>query len=155
MRTVDWIEELMLRHKDKVLRVASTILGNITDAEDVFQDTFIKLFEKQPIFESEKHEAAWLIKVVVNLSKNKLRSFWRKNTIPLLDTYSAKNDEQHELIDIVMSLPVKYKLVIHLFYFEGYSIDEIASITGQKYSTVGNQLSRARQMLKKYIEEEI
>ena len=155
MRSVDWIEVIMRKHKDKVLRVACAILGNITDAEDVFQDTFVKLFEKQPIFESEKHEAAWLIRVAVNLSKNKLRSFWRKNTIPLLDTYPAKDDEQHELIDIVMSLPVKYKLVIHLFYFEGYSIDEIALITGQKYSTVGNQLSRARQMLKKYIEEEI
>ena len=151
-RPVDWVEGTILRHKDKVFRTALAIMGSMADAEDVSQDAFLKLLEKQPDFESEEHEAAWLIRVTVNLCKNLLRSFWRKNTSPLLETHPAKNEEQHGLTEIVYSLPPKFRTAIHLFYYEGYSTKEISKITGQKESTVRSHLSRARQALKKYLE---
>lgn len=154
-RPVDWVESIMQRNKDKVYRTALAIMCNVADAEDVFQDVFMKLFEKQPEFESFEHETAWLIRVTANMCKSRLRSFERKNTQPLLDTYPAQSGTQHELIELVLSLPYKYKIAIHLFYYEGYSIKEIAEMTGQKASTVGNHLARARRMLKNYLEEDL
>ena len=153
IRPVDWIEGVVQRNKDKVYRTALAIMHNVADAEDVFQDAFIKLLEKQPHFESFEHEAAWLIRVTVNLCKSQLRSFTRKNTQPLLDSYPAQAEEQHDLIQLVSSLPLKYKTVIHLYYYEGYSIKEIAGITGRKASTIGNHLARARLKLKGYLED--
>ena len=152
-RPVDWLECIMQRNKDKVYRTALAIMCNVSDAEDIFQDVFVKLLEKQPLFESFEHETAWLIRVTANLCKSRLRSFERKNVQPLLDSHPAQTEEQHELMELVSSLPLKYKLVVHLYYYEGYSIKEIAQISGKNTSTVGNQLARARHLLKKYLEE--
>jgi len=151
-RPEDWIEQLITRNENKLFRVALAIMCNKEDAEDVVQDVFIKLFDKQPQFESTEHETAWLIRVTVNLCKSRLRLHSRKNTVPLLDTYPAQNDNQHELIEIINSLAPKYRTVIHLFYYEGYSTKEIAEITQQKDSTVREQLTRARRSLKDYLE---
>ncbi|MCL2019695.1 MAG: sigma-70 family RNA polymerase sigma factor [Oscillospiraceae bacterium] len=151
---MDVVEGIILRHKDKVFRTAVAIMGNTADAEDIFQDVFLKLFEKQPVFDSPEHEAAWLIKVTANMSKSRLRLFWRVNKVPLSETIPAQNEEQSNLIEIISVLPPKYKTAIHLFYYEGYSIKEIAELTNQKESTVGNQLARARRMLKNYLEED-
>jgi len=148
------LEEMIRKHKDSVFRTAVAIMGSVTEAEDVFQDVFIKLFEKQPRFESEDHEAAWLIRVTINLCKSRLRSFWRRNTVPLLESHPARSEEQSGLVETVLSLPKKYRIVIHLYYYEGYSIKEAADITGQKESTVGNQLARARKLLKSALKGE-
>ena len=153
-RPVDWVEGILLRYKDKVFRTALAIMGSYADAEDVSQEVFLKLYEKQPDFESTEHEAAWLVRVTVNLCKNQLRSFWRKNTLPLLETHPAQDEEQHGLTEIVYSLPPKYRTVIHLYYYEGYSTKEIAEITGQKESTVRSHMRRARHTLKDYLEGE-
>ena len=149
-----WTEAIITKHENKLFRTALAIMGSKADAEDVVQDAFIKLFEKQYNFESAEHEAAWLIRVTVNLCKNRLRSHWWKRTVPLLDTYPAQNDDQLEMMQIVLSLPSKYRGVIHLFYYEGYSTKEIAEITEQKESTVRAQLTRARQLLKNILEGE-
>jgi RNA polymerase sigma-70 factor (ECF subfamily) len=151
---MDRVEESMRRHKDKVFRTALAVLGCMADAEDVFQDVFLKLFQKQPEFESEEHEAAWLVRVTVNMCKSRLRSPWRRNTVPLSESHPAPTAGQHDLIEAVAALPAKYRTVIHLFYYEGYSIKEIALLTRQKESTVGNQLARARKNLKAYLEGE-
>ena len=151
---LEYVEEIMLRHKDRVLRTAVAIIGNVSEAEDIFQDVFVKLLEKQPRFESPEHEAAWLIRVTANLCKNYLRSFWRKNTQQLFETHPAQTHEQHELVEFINRLPVKFRIAIHLYYYEGYSIQEIAEMTDQKYSTVGSHLSRARIMLKNFMEDE-
>ena len=147
-------EETVKRNEGKMLRAAIAIMGGRADAEDVVQDVFVKLFEKLPQFESPEHETAWLIRVTVNLCKTRLRSHWRKLTVPLLDIYPAKTDEQPELAGAVFSLPPKYRTAIHLFYYEGYSAKEIADITDQKESAVRKQLSRARLMLKEHLEGE-
>ena len=145
------MEAIIIKHQNKLYRTALAIMGNKSDAEDVVQDAFIKLFEKHLNFESPEHEAAWLIRVTVNLCKNRLRSHWWKRTVPLLDAYPAQNDSQLGLMQTVMSLPPKYRGAIHLFYYEGYSTKEIAEITAQKESTVRQQLTRARRMLKDYL----
>ena len=150
-RPVDWMEEIVKRNEDKMFRTAIAITGGRADAEDIVQDVFVKLFEKQPHFESTEHETAWLIRATVNLCKNFLRSHWWKKTVPLLDTYPAQTDEQQSIIETVLSLPTKYRIVIHLFYYEGYSTKEIAEITEQKESTVREQLTRARRLLKNFL----
>ena len=110
-RPVDWLECIMQRNKDKVYRTALAIMCNVSDADDIFQDVFVKLLEKQPLFESFEHETAWLIRVTANLCKSRLRSFERKNVQPLLDSHPAQSKVQHELMELVSSLPLKYKLV--------------------------------------------
>jgi len=152
-RPVDWAEETVKRNEDKMFRTAIAIMGGKAEAEDIVQDVFVKLFEKQPRFESLEHETAWLIRVTVNLCKSRLRSHWWKKTVPLLETYPAQTGEQQILMETVLSLLPKYRTVIHLFYYVGYSTREIAEITEQKESTVREQLTRARRMLKKFFEE--
>jgi len=146
-------EEIILRTENQLLRFAVAILGNIEDAKDVVQDTFVKLIEKQPRFNDESHEIAWLILVAKNLCKTRLRSAKRKSCTELLETFAADDKEQFELIELVQSLPLKYKIVIHLYYYAGYSTKEIAAMTKQKESTVRQQMTRARELLKKYLED--
>ena len=151
---VEKAEETVKRNEDKLFRTALAIMGSKSDAEDIVQDVFVKLFEKQPNFESSEHETAWLIRVTVNLCKSRLRSHWHKKTVPLLETYPAQTNEQQEILETVLALPSKYRTVIHLFYFEGYTTKEIAEITKQKESTVREQLTRARRLLKNFLEGE-
>ena len=151
-RPVDWIEEIITRNENKLFRVAIAIMHSKADAEDIVQDVFVKLLEKQPCFESSEHEAAWLVRVTVNLCKSRLRLHWQKKTVPLLDSHPAQSHEQQELMQAVSALTPKYRTVIHLFYYEGYSTKEIAEITKQKESTVREQLTRARRSLKVFLE---
>jgi len=146
------MEETVKRNIDKMYRVALAVTRDKTDAEDAVQDAFVKLFEKRPSFATPEHETSWLIRVTVNICKNLLKS--QKKSTELLDIYPAQNDNQHELIQTIETLPEKYKLVIHLYYLEGYSTKEIAKITKQKESTVREQMTRARRTLKKYLQEE-
>ncbi|MDR2957377.1 MAG: sigma-70 family RNA polymerase sigma factor [Coriobacteriales bacterium] len=147
-------EAIVKRQENRLLRIAVAITGNKTVAEDIVQDAFVKLIEKQPHFRTTGHETAWLVKVTVNLSRSHLRSHWWNKTVGLLDDYPAANNEQRDLMQIVLSLPPKYRIVIHLYYYEGCSTREIASITNQKESTVREQMTRARRMLKVYLEGE-
>lgn len=151
---VEWIEESIRQHGDRLFRTAIAIVGNKVDAEDIVQETFIKLFEKRPEFQSVEHEKAWLIRVTVNLCKSHLRSHWWKKTEALLDSYPAEIKEEHELIEAIQKMPIRYRIVIHLFYYEGYSTKEIAEITKQKYGTVRQQLTRGRRMLKDLLKGE-
>jgi len=150
-----WIEAVIKKHQDKLYRTALAIMGSKTDAEDMVQDAFIKMFEKQHSmdFESPTHEAAWLIRVTVNLCKNRLRSHWWRRTVPLLDIYPAQNDNQTGIVQAIMALPSKYRMVVHLFYYEGYSTKEIAEITTQSEAAVRQQLTRARRKLKDYLND--
>lgn len=147
-------ERFVTKHENKLYRTALAVMGNVSDAEDVVQDTFLRAYEKAPEFESEEHEKAWLIRVTANLCKSRLRSPWHRRKEPLLDTYPASEPEQHELLEQIMTLPSKYRAVIHLFYYEGYSVHDISELTGQKESTVRSHLTRARQKLKSVLKED-
>lgn len=148
------MEDFVRKHENRLYRTAIAIMGNKADAEDIVQDTFMKVLEKQPHFESCKHENAWLTRVTVNLCRSRLRSTWWKKTQPLLDSYPARSDREQQLLETVLSLPAKYRIVLHLFYYEGYSTKEISEITDQKESTVRSQLTRARRKLGLLLEEE-
>ena len=151
----DSFEILVYTYENKLYRTALTLMGNRADAEDMVQDAFIKLYEKQPEFESTEHEKAWLIRVTINLCKNRLRSSWWKKTESLLDSYPWVDTQQDELINTVMELPTKYRIVILLYYYEGYSSKEIAEIIGKNDAAVRQLLSRARKELKNYLEGEL
>lgn len=153
-RPVDWVEAIISRQADKLFRTAVVIMKNKADAEDILQDVFIKLVEKSPLFESLEHETAWLVKVTVNLCKSRLRLHWWKKTVPLLETCPAQTSEQQDVMQAVLSLPSHFRIVINLFYYHGYSTREIAEITERKESTVRKDLTRARRLLKDFLEGE-
>jgi len=148
------IESAVERHMDKLLRTAVAILGCVAEAEDIVQETFLRLYKHQPQFTSPGHETAWLIRVAVNLCKSRLRSHWWSKSAPLLDIFPAQTDTEHDVIQNVLSLPQKYRAAIHLYYYEGYSTREIAELTSQSESAVRQQLSRGRQMLKESLKGE-
>ncbi|NMB33556.1 MAG: RNA polymerase sigma factor [Clostridium sp.] len=148
-------EMVVVRHENRLYRIALSITGNISDADDIVQEAFLRAYEKAPEFESGEHEKAWLIRVTINLCKSRLRSPWHRRIVPLLDSYPASEPEQHELMEQIMELPRKYRTVIHLYYYEGYSIKDISGLTGQRNSTVRSQLTRARQKLKSFLKEEL
>lgn len=154
-RPEERMEEFVLKHENKLYRTALAIMKNKADAEDIVQEVFVKVMEKGPVFESQEHETAWLIRVTVNLCKSRLRLGWWKKTIPLFESYPAETNEQHHLMETILSLPAKYRIVIHLFYYEGYTTREIAKITKQKESTVRSLLFRARQKLKIILKEDM
>jgi RNA polymerase sigma-70 factor (ECF subfamily) len=154
MELMGSIEEFVRKYESRLYRTAIAIMGNRADAEDIVQDAFIKVLEKRPSFESPEHEIAWLIRVTVNLCRSRLRSTWWKKTEPLLDSYPARFESEQQLMETILSLPAKYRIVLHLFYYEGYSTREIADITDQKESTVRSQLTRARQKLGALLKEE-
>ncbi len=148
IRPDDSFEALVTEYEKQLYRAALAILGNASEAQDVVQEVFIKLYEFSGDFNSKEHQKAWLLRVTINLCKNKLRSSWWKKCAPLLETIPAKDEEQHDLLEYVMSLPAKYRTVIHLYYYEGYSTKEIAILTRQKESTVRSLMARARTQLK-------
>ena len=147
-------EAFVTKHENTLYRTALAVMGNVSDAEDVVQEAFLRAYEKAPEFQSEEHEKAWLIRVTVNLCNSRLRSPWRKRRLPLLNSYPASEPEQHELLEQIVALEPKYRTVIHLFYYEGYSVKDISELTGQKEATVRSHLTRARQKLKLVLKED-
>lgn len=147
-------ERFVTRHENRLYRIALAITGNVSDAEDLVQEAFLRAYEKAPEFVTEEHEKAWLIRVTVNLCKSRLRSPWRKRTEPLLESYPASEPEQHELLEYILTLPPKYRAVIHLFYYERYSVKDISALIGKKEATIRSLLTRARQKLKSALKED-
>jgi RNA polymerase sigma-70 factor (ECF subfamily) len=146
----DWVSEIIGKYADTVFRVAFTNTQNRHDADDIFQEVFIRLFRSEVVFESDEHIKAWLIRVTINASRNLMSSAWRKKTVEMPSELPAgEQAADGNLRDAVRSLPQKYRAVIHLFYFEEMSIAEIAKTLKVKKSTIKSQLSRARDLLRK------
>ncbi|MDP4181252.1 MAG: sigma-70 family RNA polymerase sigma factor [Bacillota bacterium] len=143
------------RYKNTVFKVAFTYCKNRSDADDIFQEVFLRYFKKKPVFADEVHEKAWFIRVTINCCKKLFFSSWFKKTAPLDETIAFETMEESELFYSVMELPLKYRAVVHLFYYEDYSIKEIAELTNQKETTVSTQLQRARQLLRTKLKEEL
>ena len=139
---------------DSILRLAYSYLHNMSDAEDVVQETLIKYIKTAPEFESEAHEKAWLLKVASNLSKNKIDYNRIRQTDELNETLVAEEREDLSFVwEAVKALPDNMRDVIHLFYHEGYSTKEIASILKRNESTVRSDLKRGRDKLKTVLKE--
>ncbi len=150
----EYFAELVSKHENQLYRTALAVTGNKNDAENIVQEVFLRAYEQKPDFMSGDHAKAWLLKVAINLGRSLLRSSWHKKTSPLLDSYPAASPQEEGLLEKVLALPAKYRTVIHLFYYEGYSIKEIARLKAQKESTIRSQLTRARHRLRSVLEEE-
>lgn len=141
---------------DTIFRVAYSYLKNRADAEDVMQETLLKLYREPGTFESDEHQKRWLIRVAVNQCRSLLRSSWLRQTVPLeeqLDAPVFDHPEQSELFEQVMALPKKYRLVVYLYYYEGYQAREIAEVLHRNLSTVQTWLMRARGLLQRSLKE--
>ncbi|CUU47144.1 MULTISPECIES: RNA polymerase sigma factor [Clostridium] len=149
-----YIHYLIETYSDMLIRISYSYMKNLSDAEDITQEVFIKLLEKRPDFKNETHEKSWLIRVAINLSKDKLKSSYFKNTTSLEDDFVDTTQEDNDVIQAVLSLPVKYRSIVFLYYYENYSISEISNILNIKESTVGSQLSRGRKLLKSILKED-
>ncbi|GEA31778.1 RNA polymerase sigma factor [Clostridium diolis] len=149
-----YIHYLIETYSDMLIRISYSYMKNLSDAEDITQEVFIKLLEKRPDFKNETHEKSWLIRVAINLSKDKLKSSYFKNTTSLEDDFVDTTQEDTDVIEAVLSLPLKYRSIVFLYYYENYSISEISNILNIKESTVGSQLSRGRKLLKSILKED-
>lgn len=151
------VEEAVERFSTDVFRMAYARTNNKTDAEDITQETFIKYMKETKPFEDENHVKAWLLRVTINQSINLVTSAWyRKSTaMEEADAIAKELEEKSDVYDAVMKLPEKYRVVVHLYYYEGYSVQEISSILKIKDSTIKSQLKRARAKLKEMLKEDI
>lgn len=143
-------------HKDTVFRVAFSYMKNPDDAEDITQNVFLKLFQCRTAFESFEHLRSWLIRVTVNECKSVFRAPWRRteNLEDYAQELAMPTPEHTELFLTVMGLPEKYRIVIYLFYYEGYSTEEIAGLLGLPAATVRTRLARGRKKLRTILTEE-
>lgn len=139
---------------DMLLRLSYSYMKNIHDAEDVVQEVFVQLFKNIDTFNSEDYKKYWLICVTRNICKNKLKSSWFRGRAELTEMPYYDEYADNSVLNEVMKLPLKYREVIHLYYYENYSTVEIASILHKKESTVRSLLSRGRNLLKEVLKEE-
>jgi len=152
------VEILIEKYKNSIYVMAFNICKNTHDAEDVVQDTFIQYISLKKDFETEQHIRAWLIRVAINKAKNKNTTFFRRNALPLedyMETLTFESSESSELFEAVMKLPKKYRVIIHLFYYEDYSVNEIADILKISESNAKVRLSRGRKLLRETLKEEV
>ena len=144
----EYLNYLIEKYADTVYRIALTRTNSRYDSEDIFQEVFLRLAKKMPTFENEEHEKAWIIRVTINCSNTLLTSNWKRKTQELDENIEFQTKERHDIYYEVAKLPVKYRTVIYLFYYEGYKINEISKILNINESTIKTQLTRAREKLK-------
>ena len=149
-------QALAKTYRDRLFAAAFQVCGNAADAEDAAQEALLRYHISEKQFESEQHIRAWLLRVAINCAKNVSRSFFRRNTVPLedyMDSLEFDSGESRQIFREVMNLPETYRLVIHLYYYEDYSVAEIGRILALTESNVKVRLSRGRQLLKKALQE--
>ena len=145
--------EAFKKHSDMVYRLAVARVKNKYDADDILQEVFLRFIKHKDKVENDEHLKALLIRITINCSKSLLTSSWFKRTESLGESFGV-SDEYSDTLDAVLRLPKKYRTVIHLHYYMGYSVNEISSILKSKPSTVKSQLHRARKQLKIELEGE-
>ena len=145
-------ERVVREYADMVTRIAILRLQNVQDAEDCFQTVFLKLYHHHPVFKNPEHLKAWLIQVTIHECLDILKQAWNRKTVCLGELppsiYVREADENSEVLQMVFRLPAKYRDAIYLYYFEGYSVAEIARLCKRKENTIKSHLKRARDMLK-------
>lgn len=146
---------LARKYMDTVFRLAYSRLKSGADADDVTQNVLLKLYQSDKPFQSEEHIRSWLIRVTLNECGSFFRSPWRRAE-PLeqfMGELTLPSQEHEELFRAVMALPSKYRVVIHLYYFEGYSSEELARLLDIPAATVRTRMARARKLMKKHLTE--
>lgn len=159
----EYFRYILENYSDTIIRLCYTHTNNMSDAEDIAEDTFCELVRSKPSFDSQEHEKAWLLRVAVNKCKNHMKSarvrlnvsIDDENMPEIADPSTVGHDDGGGRVrEAVMSLPEKYRIVIHLFYFEDLSIEEIARVIRLPKATVGTRLARGRALLKKQLGDE-
>lgn len=151
MRSEEEFNRAIDKYSDTVRRLCMIHLKNYHDTEDIFQTVFLKYVLNSVVFENDEHEKAWFIRVTINACKDLIKSFFRSKTVALDEilSYSENiSDDKKEVLEAVLSLPVKYKNVVYLHYYEGYTAPEIGKILNKNVNTVYTLLKRSKEMLK-------
>lgn len=151
MKSPEDVNRVVETYADMVRRICLVHLKNMHDTEDVFQNVFLKYMLYKGSFENEEHEKAWLVRVTINACTDWLRSLSRRKWVPLetvLEESDIQGDASREVLEAVLQLPDRYRKVVYLFYYEGYSAVEIAGILGKKENTIYTWLSRAKGILR-------
>lgn len=152
--TKEFISRVVGQYSSMLLHLAASRLDSTADAEDVVQNVFLKLLTAAPAFCNTEHEKAWLIRATLNAACDQHRKA-ASNSVPLEDDQQAEPmQEPSPLLSAVRSLPDKYSAVIHLYYYEGYSIQEISKLLGLPAPTVGTRLARGREKLRQLLKED-
>lgn len=154
-------EYFIEKYADMVYRIALLQTKNKNDADDVFQEVFLRLVKYIHTIEDEEHGKHWLMRVTVNCAKTHFTTAWRRHTVfyeeerEIEESYEMETNEDKEIIyQAVKELPDKYRVVIHLFYYEELSIAEIAEVLKKKQNTIKSQLARGRELLKEKLKGE-
>ncbi len=159
LRADDWTAEMMEKYADMVYRLAYAQVRNRHDADDIFQEVFIRLVQHEEAFESDEHQKAWLIRVTINCTRSMWFSAWRRRMVFMEDeawnriTAEDIPEGNEDLAAAMDALPVKYRRVIHLFYYEEMSVEQIAQVLGDNPSTIRSRLTRARKTLKEKMQK--
>lgn len=144
------IEPLYHRYADLIYRICILYLKDRNDAEDALQNTFLKYLDKKPVFHDDSHAKAWFIVTAKNLCRNHLSYWFNRLRSPgeILENSPSHPGESRETLEAIMTLPEKNREVIFLYYYEGYTTEEIGQILSRNHSTVRTQLVRGRELLK-------
>ena len=157
MRTISFknIENIVDTYGNMLFRLCLIMLGNASDAEDVVQDTFIKYLQKAPDFKDKEHEKAWFIKVASNKCKDMLR-FKARHAIVDMESINqfTKDSSDNGILEALMVLPEKFRIVLILYYVEQYKTEEIAEMIGKSASAVKMRLQKGRRLLKEIYQKE-
>lgn len=149
---INQAERILNEYGNSILRLAYSFLHNMSDAEDVLQDTLIQYIKTAPFFDTASYEKAWLMRVAINISKNKISYNKIRKTDELSENLEASEKEDLAFVwDAVKKLPTKYREVVHLYYYEGYSTVQIAQMLSKKEATVRSLLKRGREKLKEIL----
>lgn len=146
------MKQIIDEYADMVYRIALTRCRCIENAEDVFQEVFMRFSIKSPKFESKEHEKAWIIRVTINLTKNVRESAWNRKVVRLDESIVFSTKEENDVYSTVCELPQNYRTVIYLFYYEGYKVKEISNILNKNEGTIKTWLFRAREILREKLE---
>ncbi len=148
------LDKLYEKYHLLVYKLAYIITRNRTDSEDITQELFVKLCYNSPSFKSEAHERAWIIRVTQNLSINLIKKAYRRRETGTENFYVPAENKEDNTLSLIMELPQKYKSIVVLYYYFGYSVDEIASALRLSISNVKARLMRAREQLRIKMEDE-
>ncbi|WP_373166020.1 RNA polymerase sigma factor [Agathobaculum sp. Marseille-P7918] len=151
MRSEQEANRAIERYADTVRRICMIHLKNHADTEDIFQNVFLKYVLSTAVFENEEHEKAWFIRVTINACRDLLKSFFRSRTVSLdtlLDQPAELTQQDHTVLEAVLALPPKYRDVVYLHYYEGYTAPQIGQILKKNVNTIYTLLTRAKQALR-------
>lgn len=151
MRSDEEINRAIELYSDTIRRICLVHLKNHNDVDDIFQTVFLKYALNSTSFKDNEHEKAWFIRVTINACKDVLKSFFYKKTVPLDEimdqTYTIKDDDKY-VLEVVLSMPEKYRKVTYLYYYEGYTAPEIGKILNKNVNTIYTILNRSKKILK-------